>query len=70
MQDIIFDEFDKATLGKLQDHYSVKSLAKKYELNEKTLWKWIRAGRLKAHKIGGSVRIPKSEVLKLVEDWM
>ena len=70
MQNIIFNDFDKAVLGKLQDHYSVKSIAEMYDLSPKTIWKWIRAGTIKAHKIGGAVRIPKSEVLKIVEDWM
>jgi len=44
-------------------------VADMYDLKEKTIRNWICVGKLKAHKIQGAVRIPKSELLKIVEDW-
>ena len=69
MGDIVFNEFDKATLGRLQQHYSIDSVAKMYEVSPNTVRKWIRLQKIKAHKICGAVRIPKSELLRIVSDW-
>ena len=64
-----FGKMDSLLFEKLQQHYSIKTVSEIYELSEKTIRKWIRTGKLRAHKIGGSVRIPKSELVRLVEEW-
>ena len=69
MKEILFNNFDKENLGRLQEHYSIKTISQNYDLSENTIRKWIRRGKLKAHKINGAVRIPKSELLRIVSDW-
>ena len=47
-----------------------KEASKMFNVSERTLDRWIEKGLLKAHKFGKSrnslVRIPKSEIKKLV----
>jgi len=69
MQTDQFKNFDHTNLGRLQQHYSIKTIAAMYDIAESTIRRWIRVGKLRAHKIGGAIRIPKSELMKLVKDW-
>jgi len=43
------------------EFYTAHDLAKKLGLNVMTIYRYIKAGKLKAHKIGKEFRIPKSE---------
>ena len=36
-------------------------------ISEKSLYRWIKERKLKAHKIGGTIRIPKTELLKIIK---
>ena len=36
---------------KLQQHYKIKTVAKLYEISEKTIRRWIRDGKLKVIKV-------------------
>lgn len=44
---------------KEKDFYTAQELADKLQVNIMTIYRYIKAGRLKAHKIGKEFRIPK-----------
>lgn len=46
---------------KEKDFYKAEDLAKLLDVNIMTIYRYIKAGRLKAHKIGRDFRIEKSE---------
>ena len=46
---------------KNKDFYKAEDLAKLLEVNIMTIYRYIKAGRLKAHKIGRDFRIDKGE---------
>jgi excisionase family DNA binding protein len=54
---------------KLQKHYRIKDAADMCAVSEKTMYRWIYDRRVKAHKIGGSVRIPQGELMRIIEDF-
>ncbi len=59
--------FDKECAIKLQQHYRLKDVAKMCAVSEKSVYRWIYDGRIKAHRIAGSVRIPRTELLKIIQ---
>lgn len=42
------------------DFYLVEELADKLRVNKMTIYRWIKAGRLEAHKLGKEYRISKN----------
>lgn len=46
---------------KEKEFYKAEELAKLLEVNIMTIYRYIKAGRLKAHKIGRDFRIDKKE---------
>ncbi len=46
---------------KEKDFYKAEDLAKLLDVNIMTIYRYIKAGRLKAHKIGRDFRIAKNE---------
>lgn len=46
---------------KTKEFYSAHELAEKLSLNIMTIYRYIKAGRLKAYKIGKEFRIDKKE---------
>ena len=46
--------------------WNVKQTAKYLGLNPITIYQWVRKGKIAFKKFGKSVRIPKSEVERLV----
>lgn len=46
---------------KEKEFYKAEDLAKLLEVNIMTIYRYIKAGRLKAHKIGRDFRIEKRE---------
>jgi putative resolvase len=46
---------------KNKEFYKAEDLAKLLEVNIMTIYRYIKAGRLKAHKIGRDFRIDKNE---------
>lgn len=46
---------------KEKDFYKAEDLAKSLEVNIMTIYRYIKAGRLKAYKIGKEFRIGKNE---------
>jgi len=52
-----------------QKYFSIASLAEQFELSQKTIRRMIIEGQIKAKRIRGSVRIPHSELLKLIKEY-
>lgn len=44
-----------------KEYYLAKELADKLRVNIMTIYRYVKAGKLKAHKIGKEFRIEKSE---------
>lgn len=44
-----------------KEYYTAKELAEMLSLNVMTIYRYIKAKKLKAHKIGKEFRIPKDE---------
>ena len=49
------------------DFYKAEELAKKLEVNIMTIYRYIKAGKLKAYKIGKEFRIDKKEFDEFLE---
>ncbi len=49
------------TMNKEKEFYRAEDLAKLLEVNIMTIYRYIKAGRLKAYKIGRDFRIDKNE---------
>lgn len=43
----------------------VKEVSVLFRVSERTIWNWIKAGKLKSVKIEGTVRIPEEEIDRL-----
>ena len=52
--------------NKKDEFYKAQDLAKKLKVNIMTIYRYIKAGRLKAYKIGKEFRIEKSEFDKFL----
>jgi len=50
------------------DFYLVDELADKLRVNRMTIYRYIKAGKLEAHKIGKEFRIAKDEFERFVSD--
>lgn len=59
--------FDSESAVKLQQHYKLKDIAKMLNVSEKSVYRWVYEGRLKANKIAGSLRVPRTELLKIIK---
>ncbi len=49
------------------DFYTAQELADKLRVNVMTIYRYIKAKKLKAHKIGKEFRIAKDEVERFLE---
>lgn len=50
-----------------KDFYTAQELADKLRVNVMTIYRYIKAGKLKAHKIGKEFRIEKSEFNRFMD---
>ena len=50
------------------DFYLVEELAEKLRVNKMTIYRWIKAGKLAASKIGKEFRITKAEFERLINE--
>lgn len=50
------------------DFYLVEELAEKLRVNKMTVYRWIKAGKLMASKIGKEYRITKAEFERLIHE--
>jgi excisionase family DNA binding protein len=46
--------------------YTPKQVADLWKVSRRTIYAWIKSGQLKAVKLGDTVRIPESELAKLL----
>ena len=51
-----------------KEFYKAHDLAKKLDLNVMTIYRYIKAGRLKAHKIGKEFRVTKHEFERFLKN--
>jgi len=51
---------------KKREFYTAKELAEKLRVNIMTIYRYIKAGKVKAHKIGKEFRITKQEFNKFL----
>jgi excisionase family DNA binding protein len=51
-----------------KEFYTAHDLAKKLDLNVMTIYRYIKAGKLKAHKIGKEFRISKVEFERFLKN--
>ena len=46
----------------------VPEAASKLAISQKTLWAWIGARKIGVHRVGRSVRIPESEIKRILRE--
>ena len=51
-----------------KEFYKAEDLAQKLDVNIMTIYRYIKAGRLKAHKIGKEFRIAKDEFERFLKN--
>jgi excisionase family DNA binding protein len=51
-----------------QQYYSIRHVAERFDLSQKTIRRMIAAGKIKAKRINGAVRIAHSELMKAVRE--
>lgn len=51
----------------MDNYYTPQEIAEKLKIDTRTLYRWIREGRLKAVKIGHFWRISESELRRILE---
>lgn len=47
---------------------SVKETADLFGVTKRTVFRWIKSGKMKSVKIGRTVRIKKSEIKRVIEE--
>jgi putative resolvase len=50
----------------MRDYITPPEAAKLLDVTKATLYRWIEAGQMKAHRIGGRWRIPPQEVERIL----
>lgn len=51
----------------LEKLYTVKEVAELLKLSERTIWQYIEDGKLKKKQIFSNVRIPESELKRIIK---
>ena len=46
---------------------TVKQVAERLNVSERTVWRWIRESRLKVKRFGRTVRISESDLIDLID---
>ncbi|MCA9741405.1 helix-turn-helix domain-containing protein [candidate division KSB1 bacterium] len=69
VQDAGPNAFPESGCRACQKHYRLAAVAEMFDLSEKTVRRMVTERRIKAKRIGGSIRIPHAEVVKMVEDY-
>ncbi len=55
---------------KIQDHYRVKDVARIMEVTERHVRNMINRGEIRAKRFGGAIRIPYSELVRNIKDYI
>lgn len=48
--------------------YTIREVCTKLGLAYTTVWQWVRQGKIKAVRVGGRIRIPESELKRIVRE--
>ena len=54
---------------RVKDFYSINEVAEQQKVHPNTVRAWIAKGWLKAHKVGGRVRIYESDLQEFLNRW-
>lgn len=65
---MLFHYISSMAIKKLPTLYNLKSVSKMFGVSRQTLYAWNKKGTLKFIKIGGSVRVPDYELLRVSQD--
>jgi len=49
--------------------YSTSVVARLFEINSVTIYRWVKKGTVKAYKVGKNLKIPASEVERLWREF-
>ena len=60
----------KKTRYKIQDYYKVKDVARLMNVTEKHVRNMINRGEIQAKRFGGAIRIPYSELVRNIKDYI
>jgi excisionase family DNA binding protein len=47
-------------------YHSLISIADRFEISKKTVWRWVKAGHLKAHLFGGQLRVSEADLAAFI----
>ena len=53
-----------------KEYYSIKELCQQYSMSQSTVYAMIRAGKIRAVKIGRCWKIPKTDFLQLLDQQL
>lgn len=53
-------------MSELERHYKISKVAEALGISRKTLWQWVREGKVRAVRVGKLWVIPESEVKRLM----
>jgi len=57
----------KSGIRTIEQHYSIQSAAKLFDVCDKTIRREIKRKGLKVHRVSGRIRIPESQIIKILE---
>ena len=63
------DNLQDAKGGKMEEFYTMREVSERMSVHINTVKRWIRIGWLKAHKVGGRVRIYESDLHEFLNRW-
>ncbi len=52
---------------KTEEFYLVKEIAKKLRLSKMTIYRYLKAGRMHAHKVGKEYRIGREDFIRFLQ---
>ena len=52
----------------MQKYYTPEELAEIFTLHKKTIYRWIRAGRIESYKMGRGWRVSQKQLNKFLEE--
>jgi excisionase family DNA binding protein len=50
-----------------EDYYTVEEVARRLRVSNMTVYRWIKAGKLGAYKVGGEFRIAEGDIERFLE---
>jgi len=53
----------------LKQFYSTSDVASLFNINRVTIYRWVKEGKIKAYEIGKNIKIPASEIERLLKDF-